>query len=86
MTVIMPGTVYTTPPNIFCVMDNPISDSDFVGFDARTNAIFLTEYVKFEDVFGESFTKYFGVFNFGKDNDFFGITPFASPFNNEVKD
>jgi hypothetical protein len=34
--------------------------------------------------FGESFTKYFGVYNFGKDSDFFGIEPIASPFNSEV--
>jgi hypothetical protein len=86
MTVILPGTPYTTPPNLFCVMDAPISDTDFAGLDARTKVIFLTGYVKFQDVFGENFIKYFGAYNFGKDNDFFGITPFASQFNSEVKD
>jgi hypothetical protein len=59
MTVILPGTPYTTPPNLFCVMDNPISDEDFAGLDAHTKVIFLTGYAIFQDVFGESFTKRF---------------------------
>jgi hypothetical protein len=86
MTAILSGATFILPPDAACVMDNPISDEDFAGLDLHTKIIILTGYVKFQDVFGQSFTKYFGVFNFGKDSDFFGITPFASPYNSEVKD
>ena len=86
MTVIVPNFPYMLPPNIACIMDQSISDQDFAALDAHTKVIYVTGYVKFQDVFGESFTKYFGVYNFGKDSDFFGMTPIASPFNSEVKD
>jgi hypothetical protein len=86
MTVIVPDIPYTIPPNTDCVMDNPISAADFVDLDAHTKFILLSGYVKFQDVFGENFIKHFGVYNFGKDNDFFGVTPFASYYNSEVRD
>lgn len=86
MTVIVPDIPYTIPPNLDCVMDNPISAEDFAALDAHKELILLTGYVKFQDIFGENFIKYFGVYNFGKDNDFFGVTPFASPYNKEVEE
>jgi hypothetical protein len=86
MFVIGQGAPYSMPSNIACTLNSPITDQNFSDLEARQASILFTGYISFQDIFGARFTKHFGMFNFGKDGGFFGLSAVLSAYNDEVKD
>jgi hypothetical protein len=66
-----------------CILDNPISDDDFAGLAAKTKIILVKGFVRFQDVFGKTWEKRFGMYGFG-DGVFFALEG-ADAFNSEVE-
>ena len=83
MSIIAGGSTFVVPPGYECALDNPITDDDFIALAGKKKIILFKDFIRFQDVFGEIFTKHFGVYGYGDKPD--GITG-ADAYNAETKD
>jgi hypothetical protein len=86
MNIISAGTQYSPSPDLICVMEIPLTDQDYIELAKNHSLIVFRGFVKFLDVFGNTFTKHFGFYNFGKGTGFFPLAPTAGIYNEETKD
>jgi hypothetical protein len=86
MSIIAGASTFVVPPGYECALDNPITDDDFIALAEKKKIILFKGFIRFQDVFGEIFTKHFGLYGYGdKPEAFFGITG-ADAYNAETKD
>jgi hypothetical protein len=78
--------ILVVPPGSECVLDAPITDDDFTGLEGKTEIILLKGFARFEDVFGEKFTKRFAAYSLGKDGGFFPLGPQWDSYSAETKE
>jgi hypothetical protein len=65
MSIMIGGAIMKTPSGHECTFDNPITDDDFAGLAIKARFILFKGFVRFQDIFGNTWQKRFGVYSFG---------------------
>lgn len=83
-TMIPAGNILPTPPGSECRLDTPLTAGDFSDLSNKRKAIIYVGFIRFQTVFGKTFTKHVGFYSFGDDQFY----PFANAdaYNAETED
>jgi hypothetical protein len=84
MNVVVAGAIFAAPSD--CILDKPIGDEDFARLNNESEVILLKGFARFEDVFGGTYTKRFGLFVSKNETQFYPLEPKFSDYNIETKD
>jgi hypothetical protein len=82
--IIVAGTALQNP-GFECTLSKSLTEDDFAGLRAKTKVILLTGYFIFQDVFGQTWKKNFGMYGLGDEKFFNENLPDAFNAEEEVK-
>jgi hypothetical protein len=86
MNVVSSGSIFTPPVGQECTFDRDVIKEDYVGLSTKSKIILFKGFVRFKDIFSNTFTKRFGVYGYGAtETEFFPIAN-ADGYNIEIKD